>query len=69
MKLDVLSVMHFMAEAWKFVSLAAIKNCSEKCGLSVDHVYSNENNAPKLTKMKKMSGIVCSLLECSLRTT
>jgi hypothetical protein len=50
MKLDVLSAMHFIAEAWKLITPTTIKNCFVKCGFSNDHVSSNDDNAVKLTE-------------------
>jgi hypothetical protein len=32
MKLDVLSTMHSIAEAWRLITAIAIKNCLMKCG-------------------------------------
>jgi hypothetical protein len=49
MKLDVLSAVHFIAEAWRLMTPTTIKNCFVKCGFSIDHVSSNEGSAVKLT--------------------
>jgi hypothetical protein len=38
LKMNVLSAMHFMAEAWRLITPTAIKNCLLKCGFSIDHV-------------------------------
>jgi hypothetical protein len=35
MKLDVLSAMHFTAEAWRLITPSTIKNCFVKCGFSM----------------------------------
>jgi hypothetical protein len=50
MKLDVLSAVHFIAEAWRFISPTTIKNCSVKCGFSTDYVSSNDDSAVKLSE-------------------
>jgi hypothetical protein len=36
MKLDVLSTIHFIAHAWRFITSATIKNHFMKCGFSND---------------------------------
>jgi hypothetical protein len=48
MKLDVLSAMHFIAEAWRLVTLTIIKNSFVKCGFSNDHISGNDDSAVKL---------------------
>jgi hypothetical protein len=48
LKLDVLSTMYFIAEAWKLITPTTIKNCYVKCGFSND-VSSNNESAVKLT--------------------
>jgi hypothetical protein len=68
-KLDVLYAMHLIAGAWKLVTLITIKNCFAVSGFPVDHVYSNDDNTLKLNEDEEMTGIVCNLLKCSLRTT
>jgi hypothetical protein len=50
MKLDVLSAMHFNAEAWRFVTHIAIKNRFVRCGFSTDHASSNDGNEVKLSE-------------------
>jgi hypothetical protein len=47
MKLDVLSAMHFMAEAWRLITPTTIKNCFVKCGYSIVHVSSTDDSAVK----------------------
>jgi hypothetical protein len=49
-KLDVLSAVHFTAEAWGLVTPTAVKNYSVKCGFSTDHVSSNDGSSVKLTE-------------------
>jgi hypothetical protein len=61
MKLYVLSAMQFIAEVWRVITLTTIKSCFAKCGFPVDHVYSNNDKALKLTEDEENS-IVCSLL-------
>jgi hypothetical protein len=53
MKLDVLSAMHFTAEALKVITPTTIKNCSVKCGFSIDHISSNDGSAVKLSDDEK----------------
>jgi hypothetical protein len=48
MKLDVLSEMHFTAEAWRLITPTTIKNWFVKCGFPNDHVSSNDDSAVKL---------------------
>jgi hypothetical protein len=50
MKLDVRSAVHFIAEAWRLVTL--IKNCFVKCGFS-NYVSSNDDSAMKLGEDEK----------------
>ena len=69
MKLEVLSAVHSIVEAWKLVTLTAHNNCFAKCGLQLDHVCINDDNAKNLVTMNKMTGTVCNLFECSLRIT
>jgi hypothetical protein len=69
MKLDVLPAMHLIAEAWRLMTPTTIKNCFVKCGISIDHVRSNDDSAVKLTGGEEDDWHVYSLLECSLRTT
>jgi hypothetical protein len=47
---DVLSAMHFIAEAWRLITPTTIKNCFMNCGFSVDHVSSNVDSAMKLNE-------------------
>jgi hypothetical protein len=47
-KLDVLSTLHFIAEAWRLITPTTIKNCFVKCGFSNDHVSNNYDSAVKL---------------------
>jgi hypothetical protein len=42
--------MHFIAEAWGLITATTIKNCSVRCGFSIDHVSSNDESALKLTE-------------------
>jgi hypothetical protein len=44
-KVKVLSVMHFIAEAWRFITPTKAKNCFMKCGFSNDDVCSNDGSA------------------------
>jgi hypothetical protein len=66
MNLDVMSAVHFIAEAWILITM---KNCFAKCGFLVGHVYSNDDNEVTLTEDDKRTGLVCNLLEYNLRTT
>jgi hypothetical protein len=50
MKLDMLSAMHFMAEAWRLITPTANKDSSVNCGSLTDHVGSNEDIAVKLSE-------------------
>jgi hypothetical protein len=50
MKLDVLSAMHFIAEASGVIMPTRIKNRFEKCGYSNDHVSSNDDSAVQLSE-------------------
>jgi hypothetical protein len=50
MKLDVLSSMHFIAEACGLITPTTMKNCSVKCGFSTDHANSNDDSAVKFSK-------------------
>jgi hypothetical protein len=50
MKLDVLSAIHFIAEASGVITPTTIKNRFEKCGYSNDHVSSNNDNALQLSE-------------------
>jgi hypothetical protein len=50
MKLDVLYVVHLIAEPWRLITPTAFKNCFVKCGFSIHHVSSNNNSAVKLTE-------------------
>jgi hypothetical protein len=50
MKPDVLSTMHFIVEAWRLITPAAINNCFVTCGFSNDHVSSNDDSAVKLSE-------------------
>jgi hypothetical protein len=52
MKLDVLSAMHFIAEAWILIAPTTIKNCFVKCTFSTDNVSGNDS-AVKLTEDKE----------------
>jgi hypothetical protein len=49
MKLDVLSAMHFIAEASRLVTPTAIKNGFVKSGFSNDHISSNDDSAVKVS--------------------
>jgi hypothetical protein len=62
--LNVLSAKHFIEEAWSLITSSTIENCFMKYGFSTDHVSSNNDSA-----VKKMTGTVYNLLECSLTTT
>jgi hypothetical protein len=44
MKLDVLSAMHFLAEAWRLIKSTTIKDVYVKCGFSNDHDSSNDDS-------------------------
>ena len=60
----VLSAMHFIAETWKLLTPTALKNGCIKCGCPVDisalvMMYRN------LVKMKKVTGIVCTVFRLS----
>jgi hypothetical protein len=50
MKLDVLSAMHFIAEAWSLITPTTVKNCFVKCGFLIDHVSSNDDSAVKFSE-------------------
>jgi hypothetical protein len=50
MKLDVLSAVHFIAEAWRLITLTTIKNCFVKCEFSIDYVSSAYDSAVKLNE-------------------
>lgn len=67
-RLGVLSAMHFIAEAWKLITLTTVKNCFEKCGLYQLSVCNSDDDALNLKKME-ITGIVCNLIECSWSTT
>jgi hypothetical protein len=56
MKLDLLPAMHFIAEAWRLVTLTIIKNCFVKCGFSNDHVSGNYDSAVKLSEDEEDDG-------------
>jgi hypothetical protein len=59
MKLDALCAMHFITEAWRLITLTALKNCFVKSAFLPDHVSSNDDSAVKLSvKMKSMNGTV-----------
>jgi hypothetical protein len=62
--LNVLFRKHFTAVFWSLITSNTIKNCFMKCGLSIDHVSSNNDSA-----VKKMTVTVYNFFECSLRTT
>jgi hypothetical protein len=47
-KLNVLSAVHFIAEAWRLTTPTTIKNCFVKCGFSIDHASSKDECAVKL---------------------
>jgi hypothetical protein len=47
MKLDALSAMNFIVEAWRLITFTAFKNCFVKCGFYIDHVGSIDNSAVK----------------------
>jgi hypothetical protein len=60
----VLSAMHFIAETWKLLTRTTLKNGFVKCGCPVDisawmMMYRN------LLKMKKVTGIVCTVFGLS----
>jgi hypothetical protein len=46
--LDVVFAMHFIAEAWRFITPNMMKNCFVNCGCSNDHVNSNDDSAMKV---------------------
>jgi hypothetical protein len=48
MKLDVLSPMHFTAEAWRLIRPTTIKNHFVKWSFLTDHVSSNDESEVKL---------------------
>jgi hypothetical protein len=50
MKLDVLSAMHFIAEAWRLITPNTIKNLCVKCDFSNDRFSNNDDSAMKLSK-------------------
>jgi hypothetical protein len=50
MKTDVLSAVHFIAEAQRLITPTVIKNCFVKCGFSNDHVSRIDNSAVKLSE-------------------
>jgi hypothetical protein len=49
MKLDVLSAMHFIAEAWWMITPTTIKNCFVNCCFSISHASSTDDSARKLS--------------------
>jgi hypothetical protein len=61
MKLDVLSAMHFIAEAWRLITSTIIKNCFVKCGFSIDVSRNGD--------CRETLSIAYNLLECNLRTS
>jgi hypothetical protein len=63
MKLDVLSAMHFIAEAWRFITPTTIKNCCVKCDFSIDHVNSNYDSAEKLDEDEEVDWTFLQPLE------
>jgi hypothetical protein len=50
MKLDMLSAMHFKAEASRLITPTTVKNCFVNCCFSVDLASSNEDSEVKLTE-------------------
>jgi hypothetical protein len=50
MELDVLSAMHFIAEAQRLITSTAIKNFYVKYGFSNNHVSSNNDSAVKVSE-------------------
>jgi hypothetical protein len=50
MKLDALSAMHFIAEAWRLITPNTIMNYFVKCGFTNYHISNNENNAVKVSE-------------------
>jgi hypothetical protein len=53
MKLDVLSAMHFITEAWRLIKPTTNKNCFVRCGFSSDHTSNNDDSALKLTEVEE----------------
>jgi hypothetical protein len=49
MKLDVLSAIHLIAEAWRLKTPTTIKKGFTKCGFSVDN-FSNNEGSVKLSE-------------------
>lgn len=45
-----LSAVHFIAEAWRLITPAAINKCFVKCAFSNDYVSSNNDSAAKLNE-------------------
>jgi hypothetical protein len=50
MKPAVLSAVHFIAEAWRFITHNKIKNFFVKCDFSIDHISSTDDSAGKLNE-------------------
>jgi hypothetical protein len=50
MKLDVLCAMNLKSETRKQITLSTIKNCVAKSGFPVDPMYSDNDNALRLTE-------------------
>jgi hypothetical protein len=53
MKLDVLSAVHCIEEAWRLIATNTVKNCFVKHGFSNDHVSSNDDSAVKLSEVEE----------------
>jgi hypothetical protein len=61
-KCGVLSAVHFIEEAWHLIIPTTVKNFLVKCGFWIVHISSSDDSAAKLTEIRKMTGIVYSLL-------
>jgi DDE superfamily endonuclease. len=55
MKINLLTALHFIAEAWKQITPTTIENCFKKCGFSSDGEYIDVNN-DVLNDKKRMTG-------------
>jgi hypothetical protein len=65
-KLDVLSAVDFIAEAWRLITPTTIKNCFVKCGFLTDYVSSNGDSAVKLSEGEEDDWHGLQPLECGL---
>jgi hypothetical protein len=69
MKHDVLSAMHFTAQAWWLVTHAMIKNWFVQRDCGNDHASSSDDSAVKLTENKDDDWHSLQPHKCNLKTT